>query len=106
MILKKQQASEEGVIVLSDCVACIWRGILNGVPTMIYLAADEGEQGREIVTYIKTIGDKVTAAEMNSYEIAVIINNEAECMFFTEKPKIITSPMQLPKNIPPGMREM
>lgn len=108
MKIAKFQPDDEGVLRIPSCIAAVWIGPQNNIPTMICFVAEEGEVGGKNLTfYVKMVGDNITLSEMRQFACAMV-TSDAEYFLFGDKPSIITQTAGPapggPSTVPPGMR--
>jgi hypothetical protein len=104
MKIAKFQPDEEGVIRIASCIAAVWIGVQNDIPTIMCFVAEEGEVGGKNLTfYVKMVGDNITPTEMHQFACAMV-TKDVEYFLFGERPSIITQAGPAgPSTVPPGM---
>ena len=106
MKLAKFTPDQEGVIYLNNVTAAVWTGLQDQTPTMICAVAEGSEIGRNLVYYVKKLGDSVTSLELKQQFLIALVANNVEYLIFSDKPqmlKIVEASDLPPTNPGPGI---
>lgn len=80
---------EENNIFIPKCIAVVWVGLQNNVPTIIATIGEKGERGKDTQFFMRTDGESVDIGEMQHQFKMALVNDNVEYLLFGEKPSVI-----------------